>query len=118
MKLLTNKEYEKRMKWVREGVESEYKKKVIILDLIGSMFDKDFSTMSIDEIDEFFHWCNADVRMYQFYQWMEAGIDSIIDTFEKCGLARKHTLEKLRFRANKTIHDKMEEHKEHLNGEA
>lgn len=118
MKFLTNKEYEKRMKWVREGVKSEYKEKAIILDLIGNMFDKDFSTMTVDEIDKFFHWCDADIRMYHFCRGMEAGTNSIIDTFEKCGLARKHTLEKLRFRANKTIHDKMEEYKEHLNEEA
>ena len=118
MKFLTNKEYEKRIESAREEVESKYKKKALVLDLIGNMFDKDFSTMSIDEIDEFFHWCSADVRMYQFCRGMEAGTNSIVDTFKKCGLARKHTLEKLRFRANKTIHDKMEEYKEHLNGEA
>lgn len=118
MKFLTNKEYENRIKWVRESVESEYKTKAIILDLIGNMFGQDFSKMSINEIDEFFHWCDADVRMFQFCRGMQAGTNSIIDTFEKCGLARKHTLEKLRFRANKTINDKMKEHKEHLNGEA
>lgn len=115
MKFLTNKEYEKRIKWAREGAEFEYKQKALILDLIGNMFGQDFSTMTVDEIDKFFHWCDADVRMYQFYEGMKAGTDSIIDTFEKCGLARKHTLEKLRFRANKTIHDKMEEFKEKIN---
>lgn len=118
MKLLTNKEYEKRIELAREGVESKYKTKALILDLIGNMFGQDFSTMSINEINDFFHWCNADVRMHQFCKGMKAGTDSIIDTFEKCGLARKHTLEKLRFRANKTINDKMNECKEHLNEEA
>jgi hypothetical protein len=115
MKFLTNKEYEKRIEWAREGARLDYEKKALTLDLIGKMFEKDFSTMSIDEIDEFFHWCSADVRMYQFCRGMEAGTNSIVDAFEECGLARKHTLEKLRFRANKTIHDKMEECKEKIN---
>lgn len=118
MKFLTNKEYEKRIKLAREDAEFEYKPRALILDLIGAMFNKDFSTMTVDEIDKFFHWCDADVRIYQFYKGMKAGTDSIIDTFEKSGLARKHTLEKLRFRANKTINDKMNECKEHLNEEA
>ena len=114
MKVFTNKGWTRERKHIEGMVESEYKQKALTLDLIGNMFDKDFSTMSINEIDEFFHWCSADVRMYQFCRGMEAGTDSIIDTFEKCGLARKHTLEKLRFRALKNLETHKEEFKKRI----
>jgi hypothetical protein len=84
--------------------KSEYEYYAAKWDYIQSLFNTDFREMSVDEIKEFFKY-NPDVRHYDFCRGMEAGIDIIIDTFEKSGVAKKHTLEKLRRRAKQQIKD-------------
>ena len=76
-------------------------------DYIQSLFNTDFREMNVDEIKEFFKY-NPDVRHYDFSRGMEAGIDAIIDTFEKSGIAKKRTLEKLRQRAKQHIKNHIE----------
>ena len=112
MKILTNKEYECRMNLARESATVEYKKKAAALNFISALFDvEDFSKMSTDEIKEFFKY-NPDCSHRDFARGMKAGIDSIIDTFEMCGICKKRTLEKLRVRARKNIDDGFEKYKE------
>ena len=119
MKIFTNKEYENRIKWARESVESEYKMKAITLDLIGALLGQDFSTMTPKELEEFFNFHpNSDAQMINFIRGMKAGIDSIIKIFEQCGIARKRTLEKLRFRSLKKMDNYIEEYKQKIDGEA
>ena len=90
--------------------KSEYKYYAAKWDYIQSLFSTDFREMSVDEIKEFFKY-NPDVRHYDFCDGMRAGIDVIIDTFEKCGIAKKPTLEKLRRRAKQQIKNSYEEKK-------
>lgn len=109
MKILTNKEYENRIRWAREGADADAKMKAATLDFISALFSvEDFSKMSTDEIKEFFKY-NPDCSHRTFARGMKAGIDSIIDTFEMSGIVRKRTLEKLRFRAVKNVDECFEE---------
>ena len=90
--------------------KGEYEYYAAKWDYIQTLFNTDFREMSTDEIKEFFKY-NPDVRHYDFCRGMEAGVDCIIDTFEKSGIAKKRTLEKLRWRAKQHIKDHIEEKK-------
>lgn len=95
---------------VLDYAKGEYEYYAAKWDYIQSLFNTDFREMSTDEIKEFFKY-NPDVRHYDFCRGMEAGIDIIIDTFEKSGIAKKRTLEKLRWRAKQKIKNSYEEKK-------
>ena len=71
-------------------------------DYIQALLNIDFREMDTDEIKKFFKY-NPDVRHKDYSDGMKAGINIIIDVFETCGIAKKKTLEKLRWRAHKQI---------------
>ena len=90
--------------------KNEYEYYVAKWNYIQSLFNTDFREMSVNEITNFFKY-NTDVRQQDFCNGMRAGIDIIVDTFETSGIAKKPTLEKLRWRAKQQIRNSYEEKK-------
>ena len=86
--------------------KNEYEYYAAKWNYIQSLFDADFREMSTDEIKEFFKY-NPDISHRDFCRGMkagiEAGVDCIIDIFEKSGIVKKRTLEKLRWRTKQQL---------------
>lgn len=64
--------------------------------------------MSPQEIDEFFKY-NPDTRKAMWLSGAKSGINSLVDAFANAGMFKKHTLEKIRFRALSHIDEMMKE---------
>ena len=95
--------------------KGEYKLIAAKFNYIETLFDKKFSEMSTDEIKEFFKY-NPDIRIKDYTKGMMSGVDSTIDALEMCGIMKKRTLEKIRFRSKEKIKKKAEE-QYHINFE-
>lgn len=109
----TKKQFDKCLEEERAAYEyakTKYNYYVAKIEFIQTLLGINLLEMDTEEIEKFFKY-NPDFRHRDFCRGMSAGIDCIIDTLRNSGVAKKQTLEKLRWRAKQ----KIEEHISELN---